>query len=37
VIRPVLEVRRAPRARETVGLLGVGALLGFLWRKRPRR
>lgn len=36
VIRPVLEVRSGPRARDAAGLLGVGALVGLLLR-RPRR
>ncbi len=37
VIRPVMEVRRAPRARDAAGLLGAGALLALLWRKRRPR
>jgi membrane protein len=36
VIRPIMEVRRGPRARDAAGLLGAGALLGLLWRKRSR-
>lgn len=36
VIRPVLEVRTGPRARDALSLLGVGALLGLLWRRRSR-
>ncbi|MGH3761979.1 inner membrane protein YhjD [Actinophytocola sp.] len=36
VIRPVLQVRTGPRARDAAGLLGAGALLGLLWRKRSR-
>ena len=37
VIRPVMEVRSGPRARDAAGLLGAGALLGLLWRRRSRR
>ena len=36
VIRPVLEVRSGPGPGQTAGLLGAGALLGILWRKRSR-
>jgi membrane protein len=34
VIRPVVEVRSGPSARTAAGLLGVGALLGLLVRRR---
>jgi len=36
VIRPVMEVRGGPTARDAAGLVGVGALLGLLWRRRSR-
>jgi membrane protein len=36
VIRPVLQVRGGPSARDAAGLVGAGALLGFLWRRRSR-
>jgi membrane protein len=36
VIRPVMEVRSGPRPRQAAGLLGAGALLGLLWRRRSR-
>ncbi|WP_414637923.1 inner membrane protein YhjD [Actinophytocola sp.] len=36
VIRPVMEVRRAPRLRDVAGLVGAGAVLGLLWRRRTR-
>jgi membrane protein len=37
VIRPIVHVHRAPRARDAAGLLGAGAVFGLLWRKRSRR
>ena len=36
VIQPTLEVHRGPRARDAVGLVGAGAVLGLLLRKRSR-
>jgi membrane protein len=36
VIRPNLVVHRGPDVRSAAGLLGAGALLGLLWRKRNR-
>ncbi|HEV7650069.1 MAG TPA: inner membrane protein YhjD [Actinophytocola sp.] len=36
VIRPVMEVRGGPSARGAAGLVGAGALLGLLWRRRSR-
>ncbi|WP_018682678.1 inner membrane protein YhjD [Actinokineospora enzanensis] len=36
LIQPVLEVSRAPRLREAVGLVGLGALLGLAFRGRRR-
>ncbi|WP_285507978.1 inner membrane protein YhjD [Actinokineospora sp. NBRC 105648] len=36
VIRPVVEVSRAPRAKEAVGLVGVGAVLALAWRGRRK-
>lgn len=36
VIRPVMEVRRTPRARDVAGLVGAGAMLGMWWRGRSR-
>lgn len=37
VIRPVLEVRKGPRVRDAAGLVGAGAVLGLLLRRRSRR
>lgn len=34
VIRPVMQVRSGPRPRDAATLVGVGALLGLLWRRR---
>jgi membrane protein len=34
VIRPVVQVKRRPGPRTTAGLLGLGALAGWVWRKR---
>lgn len=36
VISPVMQVRSGPRARDAASLVGIGALLGLLWRKRSR-
>jgi membrane protein len=36
VIRPVMQVRGGPTARDAAGLVGAGALLGLLWRRRSR-
>lgn len=36
VIQPTFEVHRGPRVREAVGLVGAGAVLGLLLRKRSR-
>jgi membrane protein len=36
VIRPNLVVHKGPDVRSAAGLLGAGALLGLLWRKRNR-
>jgi membrane protein len=36
VIRPVMQVRGGPTVRDAAGLVGAGALLGFLWRRRSR-
>jgi membrane protein len=36
VIRPTMEVRSGPRARDAAGLVGAGAMLGLLWRRRSR-
>ena len=36
VISPVMEVRGGPSARSAAGLVGAGALLGLLWRRRSR-
>jgi len=36
VIRPVLEVRKGPTTKDAVTLVGAGALLGLLWRRRSR-
>jgi membrane protein len=37
VIRPVVEVHRAPRPRDAAGLLGAGALIGLALRRGRRR
>jgi len=37
VISPVLEVRSGPGPRQAAGLLGAGALMGLLWRRRSGR
>nr|WP_245614127.1 inner membrane protein YhjD [Actinokineospora inagensis] len=34
IIRPTIEVTRTPRAKEVLGLVGFGALLGLAWRRR---
>jgi membrane protein len=36
VIRPTVEVRGGPGVRDSVALLGAGALLGALWKRRRR-
>ena len=36
VIRPVMQVRGGPTVRDAAGLVGAGALLGLLWRRRSR-
>jgi membrane protein len=36
VIRPVIQVHTGPRARDAAGLVGAGALLGLLFRRRSR-
>ena len=36
VIRPVTVVHRGPSVRDAATFVGAGALLGFLWRRRPR-
>lgn len=36
VIQPTLEVHRGPSVRDAVGLVGAGAVLGLLLRKRSR-
>ena len=37
VIQPMLTVRRGPSARDAAGLVGAGAMLGLLLRRRSRR
>ncbi|MER7014071.1 inner membrane protein YhjD [Saccharopolyspora sp. NPDC000359] len=34
IIRPVVQVRERPGARAAAGLVGIGALAGYAWRRR---